>query len=380
MMESVAAPPIPRRESAVEAGRVAAPMPHAQVGSRAIWRDALLAWGAQRAFFALLTLLGDWLLHAGTAAGGGSARSIVAIWAQWDGLDYAGIASGGYTQPWQAAFSPLLPALAHVAALPLGGDTLLASLIVANLACLGAFVLIRALAERELGAAAARRALLTLAIFPTALFLAAAYTESLFLLLSAAAFLALRSHRWPLAGALIAFAALTRPVGILLLAAVAAEAWTSSPCLRRVVRNPRADLTSLHATPPYSAPAALNRSAPPSASETSAFLVPLFALAGYAAYIAARFGDPRGFVHAEGGGAWQRGAAVAARRGRRRRAAHRYRRAPLPRAGRPRAAGARPRAGRPHGATVAAAVYALHLGDAGADPAHPLAACTCGRR
>jgi hypothetical protein len=288
----------------------AEPRPRSLLVRRAIWRDALLAWAVQHVALIAVT----WL-----AVRPASMRQWIAPWTNWDGQPFVQIATNGYVHPAQAAFYPLYALVERLIATPTGLEPAVAGVLIANVAALVAFALLRALAERELGRESARRALVYLLVFPTAFFLAAAYSESLFLLLSLAAFLALRSHRWPLAGALIALAALTRPVGILLLAAVAAEAWTSSPRLRRVVRNPRAFLTSLHATPPYFPLAASNLSTPPSTAETpvssvatslrlaSAFLVPLFALAGYAAYIAARFGDPFGFVSTEGG-TWQRGA------------------------------------------------------------------------
>jgi hypothetical protein len=112
--------------------------------------------------------------------------------------------------------SPLSP-LERGAAFVTGWNPAAAGVLVANLVCLPAFGLLRVLIEREAGRELARRTLLLLALFPTALYLAAAYTESLFLLLSVAAFLALRERRYLVAGGLAALATLTRPVGILLL-------------------------------------------------------------------------------------------------------------------------------------------------------------------
>jgi hypothetical protein len=79
------------------------------------------------------------------------------------------------------------------------------------------------LVERECGRAAARRCVVAIALFPTAFFFLTPYTESLFLLVSVACFLALRQQRWLLAGALAALATLTRAVGILLIAPLLVE-------------------------------------------------------------------------------------------------------------------------------------------------------------
>ena len=260
--------------------------------SRAVWRDALVAWLGQRVLFLVLTWLGRALLvprPAGSPAL--TPREVALVWAHWDGLLYSDLARQGYIYPWQAAFSPFFPALAHLAAPLTGGDTLLSALLVANLACFGAFVLIRALAERELGASTAKCVLLYLAIFPVTFFLAAAYTESLFLLLSAGALLALRAHRWPLACLLIALVALTRPVGILLLAAVAAELWTSSPRLRHAIAHPSMFLreTSVSSI----------------GKLCSALSLPVFALAGFDLYLAHRFGSLTATLDAEQGVTWK---------------------------------------------------------------------------
>ncbi|MFI5275112.1 MAG: mannosyltransferase family protein, partial [Ktedonobacterales bacterium] len=238
----------------------------------AVWRDAVVVWLGLHALLLALTYLG-WLLpiaYDHTLPHATWARPYLPWAVNFDGTSYAAIARDGYVTLAQPAFYPLYPLLERGAAILTLGHLGVAGLLVSNACCLGAFVLLRVLAERELGRAAARRALLALAVFPTALFLTAAYAESLFLLLSLAAFLALRAHRWPLTGALIALAALTRPVGILLLAAVAAELWTTSPRLRHAVAHPLVFLSArrpLRATLSPSVPSVLRIS--PSASVIS---------------------------------------------------------------------------------------------------------------
>ena len=92
----------------------------------------------------------------------------------------------------------------------------MAALVVSNLAFVGVLFCLHRLTERHLGAAAARRSALYLAIFPTAFFFLAAYTESLFLLLTLAAFLLAHERRWWLAGVMGLLASLTRLQGIVL--------------------------------------------------------------------------------------------------------------------------------------------------------------------
>ncbi len=184
------------------------------------WRDAAVAWLGQRVALLALTYLMLWRLMPAQKGAGNfppSGAYLLHIWTNWDGAIYATIAQSGYTLLTQAAFFPLYPLLERLLSPLFGADPALAGLILANVACLVAFGLLRILAERECGREAARRALLYLALFPYSLFLAAAYTESLFLALSLATFLALRSRHWRQAGLLAMLATLTRPVGILLL-------------------------------------------------------------------------------------------------------------------------------------------------------------------
>jgi len=142
--------------------------------------------------------------------------------AQW----YLRLATTGYRDDGQsAAFYPLYPlAVRAVGWLP-GVGPLGAALLVANVACFAALLLLHALTRLELGAPAARRTVLFAALFPTAFFLMAPYGESLFLLLSVAAFWFARRNRWALAALAGAGAALTRSAGVLLIAALAVEAF-----------------------------------------------------------------------------------------------------------------------------------------------------------
>ncbi len=70
--------------------------------------------------------------------------------------------------------------------------------------------------------------MLYLAVFPTALFLGAVYSESLYLALALAAFLLAERGRFLGAGVVTGLAMLTRPAGLALLPALALLAWRSS--------------------------------------------------------------------------------------------------------------------------------------------------------
>ena len=93
---------------------------------------------------------------------------------------------------------------------------MLAGVLVSLLAAAGAFVLLERIAEERLGGDGARRAVLYLAFFPTALFLQAVYSESLFLFLCLGAFALAERGRFASAGVVVGLAVLTRPTGIAL--------------------------------------------------------------------------------------------------------------------------------------------------------------------
>ena len=164
--------------------------------------------------------------RAGPAATPGWHNAIDATERQ-DAVWYLRLADDGWSgEDASAAFFPLYPITVRVVAWVLPGDTLLAALLVSNVAFLGALLALFALTADAFGPRVARRAIVVAAIFPTALFFLAPYTESLFLLLSILAFREARADRWGRVAVFGALAALTRSAGILLIPALLVEAWT----------------------------------------------------------------------------------------------------------------------------------------------------------
>ncbi len=144
----------------------------------------------------------------------------------WDASWYERIAGGGYSGLGDQGlrFFPLLPVLARsLRAIP--GMTAGTSLIiVANLACLGAFVMLWRLVVFELGdEGCARRAVWLLAFAPPAFVLVMGYADSLLIATSLAAFLGFRQRRYGLAVCAAFLAGLCRPVGMLLAIPAAIE-------------------------------------------------------------------------------------------------------------------------------------------------------------
>jgi Gpi18-like mannosyltransferase len=147
-------------------------------------------------------------------------RSPLALWNVLDARWYTGIATHGYA--WSldgkpaVAFFPLYPALIYLGT-RIGMDPVAAGLVVASTCALAALFYIRALTAVQWGPGVARRAVWLLALFPTAFFTFAPYTESLFLL--AASAVLYHSQRGPsaIAGLWLGVALLTRSTGVILL-------------------------------------------------------------------------------------------------------------------------------------------------------------------
>jgi hypothetical protein len=142
-------------------------------------------------------------------------------WAQWDVKWYLRVAMDGYRlTPYERghanlAFFPLYPALVHLWLQVWPWSRVAAAMLVSNICCIAATIYLYRLASMESGRDVARRVMWLLAIFPTSLFLFAAYSESLFLLCLVACFYNLRLKHWLWAGFWGGLATVTRPLGII---------------------------------------------------------------------------------------------------------------------------------------------------------------------
>lgn len=150
--------------------------------------------------------------------GGPILRSLTA----WDGWWYLGIARDGYHAAplvdgyHDYAFLPLWPSLIRLLSLPWPGLAGPIAVVLSNaLFVVGLVVLVR-LGEKVVGPERAALGAILLAIFPFSAVFSMAYAESLFLCLSAGAFLAAERDRRLLAGILVALAAVTRLQGAVL--------------------------------------------------------------------------------------------------------------------------------------------------------------------
>lgn len=136
----------------------------------------------------------------------------------WDGYWYVLIADRGYDlHAATTAFWPLYPLL-----LKAGYDLSkwpmpILGVILSNLALLGALMVLYRLVRLDYGDAIAGRTIWLLALFPTAFFFSAVYTEALFLLLTVASIYCGRTDHWGRAAAFGFLAALTRNTGVLVI-------------------------------------------------------------------------------------------------------------------------------------------------------------------
>jgi hypothetical protein len=149
-----------------------------------------------------------------------------------DSIYYLGIARDGYhLQPvanghYDWAFFPLFPLATKVVSILTLGNIALAGVLVSNVAFLGAMVVLYRLSVGHLGHAVTVRSVSFLAIAPGAVAFALAYSDSLFLLLAVAAFLAAERRQLLWAGVFFGLATLCRLPGLFLGLPLLAVLWS----------------------------------------------------------------------------------------------------------------------------------------------------------
>lgn len=139
-------------------------------------------------------------------------------WAQYDTNAYFDIAKNGYNSQFMNGVSnygwyPLYPLLIKIFSF-IGYD--LAAFLISNIASFFAIVYLFILIRDEFGASVTKRSILYILLFPTAYFMTAMYTESLFLLFIVASFYYARKDKWLAAGIFGFLAALTRMQGAIM--------------------------------------------------------------------------------------------------------------------------------------------------------------------
>jgi Gpi18-like mannosyltransferase len=154
--------------------------------------------------------------------------SFLRYWARWDSGWYLNIAEKGYfwnsPKDWSnVVFFPLYPQLIRLIAYFIDNKYFIAGIIASSLAALLACFYLYRLVKLELGKKSALRSVLYLLIFPTSIFLASIYSESLFILTAIASIYHARRNQWYAASIWGLLTALTRPAGIIILGVLLLE-------------------------------------------------------------------------------------------------------------------------------------------------------------
>jgi hypothetical protein len=218
-------------------------------------REAVLPYAVARAVVLGALGLAHFIVDRTHPETAGVAARVHAGLLGWDAGWYETIARQGYGPLGRQSlrFFPAVPVLTHgLAWIGLGDGPAL--ILLANVAAFAATAMLYVLVRRETGrTAVARRSLWVLSLLPAAFVLVMGYAESVLLVFALGCFLALRPPTSPnedsasagpaaarphfaVAGLLAFAGALTRPIGVLLVLAVAAEAVRWWPRLGRSER------------------------------------------------------------------------------------------------------------------------------------------------
>jgi hypothetical protein len=144
------------------------------------------------------------------------------MWVHYDAFEYQDIARHWYADPHNTAFFPLFPLGIRFLS-ELGLSPTAAGLIISGVGSLVAGIYLYRLAVESFNEEVGIHAVTYLMLFPTAVFLVAPYSESLFLAGAVAAFYYARRAQWLRSSLPIAIAVGTRVTGVFLLLGLAAE-------------------------------------------------------------------------------------------------------------------------------------------------------------
>jgi hypothetical protein len=190
------------------------------------WREAAVAIAAlfviSRGALVLLALFLETSIPLGYHGPTFASNPILTSLTGSDSVYLLGIAADGYhAEPVKQvfrdwAFFPLYPLVTRAFSILTLGDLALAGVVVANLTFVAALAVLYRLSLIHLDHDRAVRSLAFVTLAPGAVAFAMAYSDSLFLLLAAGAFLAAEQRRWALMALLYGLATLTRLQGVLL--------------------------------------------------------------------------------------------------------------------------------------------------------------------
>ncbi len=181
-------------------------------------------WLVTRFILIILTYIVVFTAMSGTPTHVLSTQVLLQAWAKWDAGFFLALARYGYYSPIPTVYYPMYPLLIHVVAGLLRINILIAALIISNLGSLAAFIGLGILALQENETKlAAPNAVRVAASFPLAFFLAAPYSEGIFLALAVWTLVYMRRGAWYRTAACAFAAGWTRPTAVILILPLAWE-------------------------------------------------------------------------------------------------------------------------------------------------------------
>lgn len=189
-----------------------------------IWGEVVGIWAVSRAVFMVAGALAHAFLSPSDFAGTYRAPAgTFSYWANWDGAWFSNIAQHGYFTASATSFFPLYPILIR-GGMTVGAGPALSGVVISTVALLVALFFTYELGEYWWDRRVARAGVVALAIFPSAFYLNAVYSESLFLAFTSGALWALYVREDILVAGLFGYlAAATRNLGVLVAIPIAAE-------------------------------------------------------------------------------------------------------------------------------------------------------------
>jgi len=209
-----------------------------------------------------------------------SSNTWLDVWARWDSSYFLDIAQKGYgADDTLRAFFPFYPVLISTVAPLFGHDYVLSGIVISSLVFFVALVYLFKLVELEFDDETAGRTLLYIAVYPTALFFMAVYSESVFLLMTVAAIYYARRRLWWAAGLAALLAGFTRPNGPALVFPLVYEVWWQN---HGVLSRPWTAARDLRL------------------AQVWAVAAPVIALGAWVLYLGWLTHDPLAYVHRQG--------------------------------------------------------------------------------
>lgn len=221
---------------------------------------------------------------------GTSRATMLDAWFRYDAINYVNIALQGYATPKDAAFFPLYPVLIYLGSF-FGGNPILIAVIISNLGTLLACIGLARLSVDEGGDEhTARFSVMALLSWPLGFFLAAGYTEGIFLAFAVWCLWSMRRGHmgrkyWYIAAVCAFFGALTRSTGVILFVPLVYEFARQHGWVEQLGAWPWTRSLSLHLD---------RRDIPPLVAIVAA--IPL-AFGIFSVYCLKRFGDFLMWVH-----------------------------------------------------------------------------------